>query len=392
MRDEIVKVTIEAIVSGGAGLARIEGKSVFVEGTAPGETVICRLAEDRRSWARGELLEVERASPQRASPACPHYLRCGGCNLQHLSHQAQLAAKAGILKDAFARIAGSGAVEPAVFAGDPWEYRNRMQFHAVRRITKSRPETLFGLKARGADEIVPISDCPAADPGIRRVLQGDPEEAARLFVSPAKDRVAVYARDGIFLSEAARTRGTTRVLGRELALDAGVFFQSNGAMLERLIRDLRDIAAGLDGEARRLPLADLYCGVGVFAALLADLFPRADLVEENKAALALARENLRAVPGARFFAKRAGDWAKNAGLGAYGLIVVDPPRGGLEGALAQRFADTGPRAVAYVSCDPASLARDAKALLGAYDLADLRVYDFYPQTSQVESLAIFLRK
>jgi 23S rRNA (uracil1939-C5)-methyltransferase len=136
--------------------------------------------------------------------------------------------------------------------------------------------------------------------------------------------------------------------------------------------------------------------VGVFAALLGDRFPRIDLMEENKSALALARENVRG-EGREFFALRDDEWVRLKSRsrggkpgGGYGFMVADPPRQGLSPALARWIAGEGPPLFAYVSCDPATLARDSRVLTaGAYTLADLRLYDFYPQTAHIESLAVF---
>jgi len=392
MSDAVVKVRIEGIVAGGAGLAKIDGKSVLIEGTAPSEIVVCRVFGERRSWAQAELLEIVEASPERAQPACGFYGACGGCNLQHLSYPAQLAAKTAILKDALARIGGVAAPEPDVVPSEPWEYRNWMQFHAIRRFDKSRPDAFFGLKARKSAEVIPVADCPIADPGIRALLRGGGAQAKALLVSPGKDRATIYSRDGLLLSEAGTSRGKTRILGKELALDAGAFFQSNGAMLEKLAADLREIACGLGSKERGMPAADLFCGVGALAAFFGEFFPGASLVEENKSALAIARENLAHLAPVSFHAERAEIWAKTSGLRGYGFVVADPPRQGLDPRLARGLAANGPRVFAYVSCDPATLARDSKALMAAYDLAELRLYDFYPQTAHIEALAVFARR
>ncbi|MCL2192834.1 MAG: methyltransferase, partial [Treponema sp.] len=289
--------------------------------------------------------------------------------------------------------------EPVISPSEPWEYRNRMQFHAIRQFDKSRPDAFCGLKARKSAEVIPIPDCPVADPGIRTLLADKSGKAKGFFVSPGKDRVTVYSWKGTLLSEAGVTRGKAKVLEKELAMDAGVFFQSNGAMLEKLVTDLREIVADLSRaggrlEAAGLPMADLYCGVGTFAAFLGGLFPRVDMVEENKVALALARENLAPFGSANFYPKRIEDWAdgKSAAMHGYGFAVVDPPRQGLAPGLTRRLTGSGPQVLAYVSCDPATLARDSKTLLEAYDLAELRWYDFYPQTAHIESLALFVRR
>jgi len=390
MVDTLHKARIEKLAAGGAGLAWVEGKTVFIEGSAPGETVLCRITAEHHSWLQAELLEIIEPSPDRVQPACPLWGKCGGCNMQHLSYSAQLAAKTAILTESFTRIGGFCPPQPLVFPSPPWEYRNRMQFHAIRQHNKGESDAVWGLKARKKDEIIPVSDCLIADPGIRALLQGENKKMQTQLLPPEKDRFTVYARNGLFLSEGGTTRGKTQVLDRELALDAGVFFQSNGVMLEKLITDLREIAAD-----QTLPMADLYSGVGTFAAFLGEMFPHIDLVEENKTALALARENLMQFKSAAFYAQRSEHWAKNGlAQGAaprYGFITADPPRQGFDPSLARALAADGPPLLAYISCEPATLARDSAILLkGGYELSELRLYDFYPQTAHIESLAIFI--
>jgi 23S rRNA (uracil1939-C5)-methyltransferase len=205
-----------------------------------------------------------------------------------------------------------------------------------------------------------------------------------------KDRFTVYARGGTLLSEGGRRRGKVKILDRELTLDAGVFFQSNGTVLERLIRDIGGIAAQAEGH---LPMADIYCGVGTFGAFLGEGFSGIDLIEENKTALALAREN---VPGkgAAYYAQTGDLWVKTRKTlekPPYGFIVVDPPREGLSAGIRDWLSREAPPFLAYVSCDPATLARDSRVLTegGPYNLAELILYDFYPQTAHIETLAVF---
>jgi 23S rRNA (uracil1939-C5)-methyltransferase len=174
-------------------------------------------------------------------------------------------------------------------------------------------------------------------------------------------------------------------------MDAGVFFQSNATALETLIPELRETAAGADHSR---PMADIYCGVGTFAAFVGESFPRIDLVEENPRALNLAREN---IPrgNSRFYPQKADQWIRareGQGKAPYGFITVDPPRQGLSGALRKWLVREGPPVLAYVSCDPATLARDSGELCrGGYGLKKLELYDFYPQTAHIEALAVFVR-
>jgi len=381
---EFFEVRIESIAAGGAGLARVDGKPVFVKGGITGERLVISISKNHRSWAEAELLEILEASADRVKPVCGIYGICGGCNLQHLDYKTQLAAKTAILKDAFIRIGGFEPPEPAVIPSEPWEYRNRMQFHAIRESGIKNAGVLWGLKSEKSASAIPVPDCPIADPGIRTLLR---EEKKTLVTPVDKDRFTVYARGGLLLIEGANHRGKTRILDHEIALDASLFFQSNGAMLEKLIADLFAVAGEAD---RSLPMADLFCGVGTFAAFLGKLFPNSTLVEENKAAIALARVNVDAA--ADFFAQRGEDWAERDSPKGYGFIIVDPPRQGLNQNLTLRLASEGPPLLLYVSCDPATLARDSKILTaGNYTLRELRFYDFYPQTAHIESLAVFVK-
>ncbi len=286
--------------------------------------------------------------------------------------------------------------EPAVFPSPPFEYRNRMQFHCLRQ-GGGEPSAgaKFGLKGRGraAGEIIAIKDCPIAVPEIRQILRNG---GKGISLPLEKDRFTVFAKDGLLLSEGASAEqcGKVSILGKEVLMDAGLFFQSNIVMLEKLILELQKIAEGAD---RNLPMADLYCGAGTFAIFLSELFRGAVLAEENKKSIALARENLKGgknFSATEFFALRDTDWERaifRKGRG-FGFAVVDPPRAGLSLKLARLLAQDGPPVMAYVSCDAAALARDAKILTnGGYVLKELALFDFYPQTAHIESLAVFVR-
>jgi 23S rRNA (uracil1939-C5)-methyltransferase len=386
---DIVTAPVERITAGGAGILRVQGKPIFMDLSAPGDTVTGRIVMENRRWARAELVELVEGSPLRITPPCPLYGQCGGCSLQHLNYRSQLAEKAVILRDAFTRLGGiplSGAIP--VIPSPPWEYRNRIQLHRIPR-GKSSGGTTLGFKARKSGDVVPVRDCPVSDPGLRAVLR----EASAL-PPPGQDRFTLYARGDTLVSEGSIRRTTTRqgavvLCGKEIRMDAGVFFQSNGVMLEELISGLLQAAAEADTE---LPMADLYCGVGTFAAFLGKPFPRIDLVEENPAAIALARENTRGME-TRLFAQTEDRWVKGGSLeNRYGFMVADPPRQGLSPVLRKALVQKGPPILAYVSCDPATLARDSGELIaGGYRLDRLMGYDFYPQTAHIESLVVFKR-
>ena len=383
----IYTLYLESIAQGGEALGRINGKPVFVEGGAPDETVCCRTVEEHKTWARAELLEIITPSPERIDSSCAFYGKCGGCNLQHINYDAQIALKAAILKDALCRIGGLSPVEIEIVPSQPWEYRNRMQFHCLRQNVQNSRN--YGFKGRRSDEIIPVSDCPVAVSGIREFIKNK----KWIPLPPEKDRFTVYSKNSTFLSDGGELipgvveRAKITLLENELFLDAGVFFQSNIAMLEKLILELKKTA---ENAQRNLPMADLYCGAGTFAIFLGGLFPKVILAEENKKAINIARENLKGAD-AEFFALRDTDWPDALMRRRdFGFAVADPPRGGMASKLASAFAHNGPPLLAYVSCDAPSLARDAKILInGGYKLKKLTFFDFYPQTAHIESLAVF---
>ena len=392
-RGEIFNAQVESIAAGGAGIARIEGKTVFIELTAPGDLVMCRITKEKKSWAEAELLGVLEPSPLRSEVKCHYFGICGGCSLQHLDYGAQVEAKTAILRSAFERIGNFVPPEITVRESAPYEYRNKLRFHIIHSAT-GQGKARLGFMERNSSQIVDIDDCPVADPGIRKALKNGE------FSPPGKkERLNVYSRGDCFLSDCGQQKGKVSILDMELAMDVKLFFQSNAAMLELLITDLLALTEKAD---KKLPLADIYSGVGTFASFLCRghdgnlRFPEIDLVEENKTALALAGENMSGGAVVNYHALTDTAWVstlaeKNSK--SWGLMVLDPPRDGLSGPFRHWLAQHGPELVAYVSCDPATLARDSRVLTeGAYTLTELSFYDFYPQTAHIESLAVFSRK
>jgi len=381
---DVLKLRLESITAGGDALGRFEGKTVFTKGGAPDETVCVRITEERKTWARAEILEIIEPSAARVENLCSFYGKCGGCNLMFINYDTQLAVKTSILEDSFQRIGGFQPPVPEIFPSPPWEYRNRMQFHCLREKVKG-DKIRFGLKGKGSDEIIAVTDCPIAVLGIRKILKGEKD----LSLPPDKDRFTVFSKNDVFLNEGGQQKEKIKLLGKEITLDVGLFFQSNCFMLEKLIAQLQEIAQNAD---RSLTMADLYCGVGTFAFFLGEMFPGIILAEENKGAVSLARENLKDTK-TEFFALRDSEWQRTflGGKNKFGFAVIDPPRTGLSSSLAQALVKEKIPILSYVSCDPTSLARDSKILTdGGYKLKKLMFFDFYPQTSHIESLAVFV--
>jgi len=378
-RGEIFSARVERIAAGGAGVAGYEGKRVFIELTAPQDLVRCQIKKDHKTWAEAELLEILEESPRRAEPVCPLYGRCGGCSLQHLNYETQIEAKTAILKDAFSRIGGIFLQEISIRISSPFEYRNRMQFH---KTACNKP----GFKERKSSRLVSLDDCPVADIGIHKALR-----EGKIQQPPGRERFTVFSRKNTFLCEGVNEQGRVYVLDKELTIDASVFFQSNVETLELLIWDLMAVASEAD---KALPMADIFCGVGTFAAFLGGEFPEIDLVEENKKSVMLAHGNMPQGKKTNYYAMADTEWSKTQKKErSWGFMVLDPPRKGLSLGMVEFLVKNGPELAAYVSCDPATLARDSRYLLeGGYSLKDITLYDFYPQTAHIESLAVFRRR
>jgi 23S rRNA (uracil1939-C5)-methyltransferase len=282
----------------------------------------------------------------------------------------------------------------------PIEYRNRVELHRLpsnppaRRVKKlnlqqaaaPRAAVRAGFMAKKSGLVVPVTDCPVAVPEIRAALQ-----QGILTPPPDRDRWTVYGKDSLLLTEGGKSRGKIALLDKTLTVDAGVFFQSNAVLLEKLITDIVGLAHNAGGGL----CWDLYCGTGVFAVFLQDYFSSLLLMEANKTALSLARQNLRPGCSTGFFALDDTAWAREMGKRARlerpAFVCADPPREGLSPELRRFLIRARPRTLAYISCSPRALQRDTEELVsGGFVLSRLSFYDFYPHTPHIESLAVFV--
>ena len=409
---EELEVTIERILPGGVGLAHAEGRTVFVALAAPGDVARVRVESVRGRVAFASILEVLQPSPSRVEPPCPYFGRCGGCDFQQLNYRAQLEAKVEIIRDCLRRVA---RVEPPAeihITPSPleWRYRSRArwQHDAVRNF--------LGYYERGSHRVCDVVECPVAAPEVQTRLTRLRESMSEgALPSDAAEFEAVAGDSGVALApsiEPADEREQARVIaGERYRFDAGCFFQINHALLEPLVREgLRGAVRGdevktvnesentshvsvenIDYVSGETAL-DLYAGVGLFTLPLARRFGRVVAVEGNAASTAYARRNLSdaGLSNARVETAAVGAWlAHNAErLGSVDFVLLDPPRGGAEPEAVRGIIALNPRHVSYVSCDPATLARDLLAFTSAgYSLASVRAFDLFPQTHHVETIA-----
>jgi 23S rRNA (uracil1939-C5)-methyltransferase len=381
-----LEVTVERILPGGVGLAHADGQTVLVGLSAPGDRLRVRVERARGKTLFASPVEILSPSPARVEPPCPYFGRCGGCDFQQLSYPAQLEAKAEIICDCLRRV---GHLEPpAELAVTPspaeWRYRSRARWqHDARR-------GALGYYERGSHRVCDVAECPVAAPAVQGRLTSL-RESLREGALPADfhEFEAVEGDEGVALRPplGAEDEGEQqRVIGGErYRFGAGCFFQINHALLEPLLR------AGL-GDAAGETALDLYCGVGLFTLPLARRFARVRGVEGNPASAAYARRNLSdaALTNASVETAPVGDWlaAHAAQLPPTDFLLLDPPRTGAEPEALHAILSLRPARISYVSCDPATLARDLHALTSAgYRLSTIQAFDMFPQTHHVETVA-----
>jgi 23S rRNA (uracil1939-C5)-methyltransferase len=374
-------LVIEALAAGGDGVGRTpDGRVVFVPFTAPGDRVRVRIERERRRHAHARLLALEAPGPARVAPECPVFGRCGGCAWQHVRYETQLEAKAQILRDALARLGGIAWPEPIPVLASPSPYHYRGRARVV--VEAGR----VGYRERRSHAVCATATCPVLVPELEA-------ELARLAADPPADPgdlELAAGEDGVRVSAAGSAAGGrlfVSAAGERIGFSAGVFLQANalllGALAERVVAAAGGGAAGLE----------LHAGAGFFTLALARRFARLVAVESNPTAAADLRRNLAdAGQGhVEVWARRAEAVLDDAAALRPDAVVVDPPRTGLVPAVREALARLAPRLV-YLSCDPATLARDLRDL-GARGLRPTRLeaIDLFPQTAHVEALAVLER-
>jgi len=410
MKDPII--TLDKLTYGGDAMGRLEdpqteagGRAVFVPFGLPGEKVRIRLVQEKKNFARAELLEILEPSPDRVSAKCKHFGECGGCHYQSLSYKPQLEAKTEILRDQLRRIGRieNPPVQSMVACPNPWNYRNHVQFH----LTKDAKLGYVGSKR---NSIIPVVEChlpndvinklwpqlkfgpdvpnekvsfrTGTDDDLMLILESENLEAPELkleagisVVHLTQDDVLVMAgEDHIFM----------QIMERRFRVSAGSFFQVNTVMAEKMVVHILD----------KLPLPaktilDAYCGVGLFSAFLASQCDRLIGIESSTSACEDFEVNLDEFDNVVLYEGAAEDVIPHLEM-EQPIVLVDPPRAGVDKHALDGIRQLAPQVIAYVSCDPSTLARDAARLIGGgYHLVEVTPFDLFPQTYHIESIAIF---
>jgi tRNA/tmRNA/rRNA uracil-C5-methylase (TrmA/RlmC/RlmD family) len=406
----IEEIVCEGVAHGGEAVGRLaDGRAVFVPYAIPGERVRVRVTQARRRFARAELIEVVEASPDRVAAPCPHFGpgRCGGCAWQHLRPEAQAALKGRLVREQLAHLGGLTDVpvlptlRPASPPGEPegFGYRERASLTAAF-------DGRLGFLRAGSHQVHPVDRCPLLAAGLqdlpaqlgrhpaeakvrlRRGADGDrlvvleAAEASRTrFLPPDGLSWAVVRGNGKVVDGEGQPSVAERIAGVDLHVGAASFFQVHRQGAEMLVELAGRALEPLAGET----LLDLYAGVGLFAATVGARAGRVVAVESWKPAARDARHNLRSHPDATVLQDDVANALQH--VGRADLVVLDPPRAGAGAAVLGGVAALGPRAVALVSCDPAALARDVRAMADlGYRAAWVQPVDLFPQTAHVEAL------
>lgn len=429
LQPETFDITLDKLTYGGDAMGRLpDSRAVFVPFGLPGERVCVRLVEEKRNYARGEIVEIIEPSPDRIQAKCKHFFTppnlplpagegvgvrentwaCGGCHYQNISYEKQLQAKTDILIDQLQRIGKieNPPVQPMVACPQPWNYRNHVQF-SLDSMGK------LGFQAPNSNRVIQITECHLPESAINELwtqLEFEPETgigrvSLRLGVdddlllvlesdSPEPPELEIEA--GISIAHVHKGHAVVlagsdhilmRVLGRDFKVSAASFFQVNtvmaGKMVEHLLTNLP--------LSQSTTLLDVYCGVGLFSAFLAPNCGRVIGIEASESACGDFAVNLDEFEDVELYEGEAE--AVIPYLEAKpDIVLVDPPRAGLDKAVVDGILKLSPSLVAYVSCDPSTLARDAARLInGGYKLKEVTPFDLFPQTYHIESISLFER-
>jgi 23S rRNA (uracil1939-C5)-methyltransferase len=361
----VVDLRIEDVAFGGKGVAREQGKAVFVPYTIEGEMVSAEIGREKKQFAEAELVDVKKSSPNRVAPQCRYFGRCGGCAYQHIDYEHQLAIKWRQLRDALQRIGKLKDVpmRPIVPSPKQYAYRNRITVHAQ--------DGVIGFFRRDSHRLIDIEDCPISREEVNRAL--------------AELREQKQGRDGHYTLRATS--------------EPRVFSQIN----DEVAQALRDLIVDLVPPNQEL-LIDAYCGAGFFAKALLDKFKRVIGIDWDRFAIAAAKQNTseketyiagdvegeiqklgavhlnRPAPGNDTLTGRLRSIAPTT-------IIIDPPATGLTEGVRKAISDLAPETLIYVSCNPPTLARDLKALQDRFAINSVTPLDMFPQTAEIEVLA-----
>ncbi|MGV3344916.1 23S rRNA (uracil(1939)-C(5))-methyltransferase RlmD [Enterobacteriaceae bacterium LUAb1] len=419
-------VTIESLDPFGQGVTHDNGKTLFVPGALPGERVEITLEADKRQYARGKVLRVLQASPERVVPRCPHFLQCGGCQQQHVTPEQQQHSKASALSRLLSRETGLTVNIDEVISAGAWGYRRRARLALKWQIKTSRLE--MGFRQEGSHALVHIQQCPVLRPELEALIQPlrqclETLQAVRRLghvelvladngpllvlrhLSPLhiadrkkleqfshKHQLALFlAAESDMIEQISGEQPWYQVAGVRLHFSPRDFIQINADVNERMVNQA---LCWLDLQPTDRVL-DLFCGMGNFTFPAGNIAQKVTGVEGVAELVEMARYNAvqNHFANVTFFHENLEDDAPSQAWAAEGIdkVLLDPARAGAAGAM-RHIVQLAPERIVYVSCNPATLARDSKLLLQAgYQLERVAMLDMFPHTSHLESMVLFCR-
>ncbi|MDQ4121083.1 MAG: 23S rRNA (uracil(1939)-C(5))-methyltransferase RlmD [Acidobacteriota bacterium] len=403
---EILEVLIEKIVPDGFGLAHAQNLTIFVPLVAAGDRARVRIERKKGKVAFAEVVEILEPSADRVKPPCPHFGVCGGCDFQQLNYTAQLRAKVEIIRDCLRRIGKIDWQREIEIAASPndWNYRTRAQW--------KRDGKKIGYFERKSHRVCDVVVCPILTETLQKTLHSTRENSDWNFVelraaasgetvslsfanskTDAEPDENFYAANKIEEENDRIDASPRKSKAEEISLRIGdldysfsadVFFQVNHGLL-------REFVETAIGEAHGDQALDLYCGVGLFTLPLAAKFKKVFGIEGNRLSIQFAKSNALSadLKNVDFEVSAVGKWlAENEEkLAETDFVLLDPPRSGAEAETINTLIRLRPLKIVYVSCNPATLARDLRALMaGGYEIENIRAFDFFPQTHHVETV------
>lgn len=401
----MIELRIDRLAAGGDGVARdTDGRVVFVPLSVPGDLVRVRIFESRKRFARGEVSEVLESGPDRTTPRCQHFGTCGGCTWQHVAYPQQVAAKAAIVEDALRRVGGFKSAQPVPVTPSPSPYGYRSRARLVQEGVR------LGYRMRRSQRVCVVDECPILAPGLEAELVRERpalpsrDEGPNRAPQQAREWELAIGADSRHrarrLSEEPGSKNAEKkgaewvdleVGGERLRVSHGVFAQANTLLLEALWEAVLREAVGARA---RISAVELYAGAGLFSLGLATRFEKVWAVEAHSAAVADLRFNLERAgrPNVVVCEGPVEKILPQLGVTRPDLVVLDPPRTGVSPDALHHIAALAPERIVYLSCDPATWARDLARLRDEdYRLAHVEAFDLFPQTPHVEVLATLTR-
>ncbi|MBG28692.1 MAG: SAM-dependent methyltransferase [Opitutae bacterium] len=380
---------IEGLTNLGFGVGRDNGWVILIPFTLPEETVRLRIYRNHKNYSEADLIEVLEAAPDRVEPLCPLFGDCGGCQYQHLSYEKQLSWKRQHVQDAFARLAGlETEIQPTWPSPQTYGYRAKLTPHF-----KKSPEGIdpIGFLRYGRrHSIVGVDQCPIATDDINQRLPTAKEELRKKWKGKRGGTLLLrQVVEGIVTDPDEVV--TEKVGSQIFQFKAGEFFQNNPFLLPEMVTYVADEASGGGAEY----LVDAYCGSGLFAISASHLFKQCTGIEISAQAAQWARANaaINRLENCEFILGSASEvFSEVPFSGDSSALVIDPPRKGCDRAFLEQALAFGPKRIIYVSCDPATQARDVEILLGGgYRVESIQPFDLFPQTRHVETVATLIK-